>query len=171
MNAIALELLKRLIPFAIAAAIGFGIAWSIQGLRITAAKQETVTAEQAHKDYVQQLTQEAQDAKDEADRRADQARRDFAKASSQLEDALARGDALSRCIAAGKCRGMPKQPVCAGSSAAPVQAPTGVDGASADAVFAAASVADEGVIADCARTTLQINQLQADIKAQAGYEP
>lgn len=170
MNAFALDLLKRLVPFAIAAAIGFGIAWVIQGLRITAAQQETVTAEQAHKDYVQQLTQEAQDAKDEADRQRDQARRDYATASSQLEDALARGDALSRCIAAGKCRGMPKQPVCADSSTASLQAPIGVDDAGADAVFTAASVADEGVIADCARTTLQINQLQADIKAQAGYE-
>lgn len=57
MNPIVPGLLKRLVPFAIAAAIGFGIAWVIQGLRITAAQQETVTAEQAHKDYVQQLTQ------------------------------------------------------------------------------------------------------------------
>ena len=170
MNAIALDLLKRLIPFAVAAAIGFGVAWAIQWLRITAAEQETVTAEQAHKDYVQQLTQEAQDAKDEADRQREQAQRDYATASQQLEDALARGDALSRCIAAGKCRGMPKQPVCAGSSTPGLQAPSGIDDSSADAVFAAASVADEGVIADCARTTLQINQLQADIKAQAGYE-
>ena len=163
MNPLALTILKRLIPFAIAAALGFSAAWYIQGLRITAAKQDFTT-------YVQQIRQEAQDAKDEADRQREQAQRDYAAASKQLEDALARGDALSRCIAAGKCRGMPKQPVCAGSSAAPVQAPTGVDGASADAVFAAASVANEGVIADCARTTLQINQLQADIKAQAGYE-
>ena len=170
MNAIALALLKRLIPFAIAAVIGFGMAWAIQGLRITAAEQEVTAAEQAHKDYVQQLTQEAQDAKDEADRQREQAQRDYATASQQLEDALARGDALSRCIAAGKCRGVPKQPVCAGSSTPGLQAPSGIDDSSADAVFAAASVADEGVIADCARTTLQINQLQADIKAQAGYE-
>ena len=170
MSPFALALLKRLIPFAIAAAIGFGMAWAIQGLRITAAEQETVTAEQAHKDYVQQLIQEAQDAKDEADRQREQAQRNYATASQQLEDAIARGDALSRCIAAGKCRGMPKQPVCAGSSTPGLQAPSGIDDSSADAVFAAASVADEGVIADCARTTLQINQLQADIKAQAGYE-
>lgn len=169
MNPILLALLKRLIPFAIAAAVGFGLAWSIQGLRITAAKQETITAEQAHKDYVQQLTQEAQDAKDEADRQRDESQKAYAAASIQLEDALARGDALSRCIAAGKCRGMPKQPVCAGSSAASLSTPIGVDEASADAVFAAASVADEGVIADCARTTLQINQLQADIRTQPGY--
>ena len=164
MNPLALTILKRLIPFAIAAALGFSAAWYIQGLRITAAKQDFTT-------YVQQIRQEAQDAKDEADRQREQAQRDYATASQQLEDALARGDALSRCIAAGKCRGMPKQPVCAGSSAAPVQAPTGVDDASADAVFAAASVADEGVIADCARTTLQINQLQQSIRLQAGYEP
>ena len=170
MNSIALALFKRLIPFAIAWAFGFGVAWSIQGLRITSAEQETVAAEQAHKDYVQQLTQESQDAKAEADRQRDQAQRDYAAASKQLEDAIARGDALSRCIAAGKCRGMPKQPVCAGSSTPGLQAPSGIDDSSADAVFAAASVADEGVIADCARTTLQINQLQADIKAQAGYE-
>lgn len=170
MSPFALALLKRLIPFAIAAVIGFGMAWAIQGLRITAAEQEVTAAEQAHKDYVQQLTQESQDAKAEADRQRDQAQRDYAAASKQLEDAIARGDALSRCIAAGKCRGMPKQPVCTGSPAASVPPTVGVDEASADAVFAAASVADEGVIADCARTTLQINQLQADIKAQAGYE-
>ena len=163
MNPLALTILKRLIPFAIAAALGFSAAWYIQGLRITAAKQDFTT-------YVQQIRQEAQDAKDEADRQREQVQRDYAAASQQLEDALARGDALSRCIAAGKCRGMPKQPVCAGSSTPCLQAPSGIDDSSADAVFAAASVADEGVIADCARTTLQINQLQADIKAQAGYE-
>ena len=73
MNPLVIALLKRLIPFAIAAAIGFGMAWAIQGLRITSAEQETVAAEQAHKSYVQQLTQETQDAKDEADRRRDQA--------------------------------------------------------------------------------------------------
>ena len=170
MSPIVFALLKRLLPFVIAAAIGFGLAWSLQGLRLTAVEQEVIAAEQAHKEYVQQLTQEAQDAKDEADRQRDQAQRDYAAASKQLEDAIARGDALSRCIAAGKCRGMPKQPVCAGSSTPGLQAPSGIDDSSADAVFAAASVADEGVIADCARTTLQINQLQADIKAQAGYE-
>ena len=169
MSPFALALLKRLIPFAIAAVIGFGMAWAIQGLRITAAEQEVTAAEQAHKDYVQQLTQESQDAKAEADRQREQAQRNYATASQQLEDAIARGDALSRCIAAGKCRGMPKQPVCAGGATARLSPPLGVDEASADAVFAAASVADEGVIADCARTTLQINQLQADIKAQAGY--
>lgn len=169
MNAIALALLKRLIQFAIAAAIGFGIAWSIQGLRITSAEQETVAAEQAHKDYVQQLTQEAQDAKDEADRQRDQARRDYETTKKQLEDAIARGDVLSRCIAAGKCRGMPKQPVCSSDSAATLPSAPGIDGASADAVFAAAAVADEGVIADCARSTLRANRLQADIKAQKGY--
>lgn len=169
MSPFALALLKRLIPFAIAAVIGFGLAWSIQGLRITAAKQDTITAEQAHKDYVQQLTQEAQDAKDEADRQRDESQKAYAAASKQLEDAIARGDALSRCIAAGKCRGMPKQSVCADSPAAGISAPGGVDDASADAVFAAAAVADEGVIADCARTTLQINQLQRAIKSQTGY--
>ena len=164
MNPLALTILKRLIPFAIAFSFGFGVSWSIHGLRITAAKQEFTT-------YVQKIRQEAQDAEDEADRQREQAQRDYATASKQLEDAIARGDALSRCIAAGKCRGMPKQPVCAGSSAAPVQAPTGVDDAGADAVFAAASVADEGVTADCARTTLQINRLQQSIRLQAGYEP
>ena len=170
MSPFALALLKRLIPFAIAAAIGFGMAWSIQGLRITAAEQATVDAKQDFTTFVQKVRQEAQDAKDEADRQREQAQRDYATASQQLEDAIARGDALSRCIAAGKCRGVPKRPVCASSPAASVQTPIGVDEAGADAVFAAASVADEGVIADCARTTLQINQLQADIKAQAGYE-
>ena len=164
MNPLALTILKRLIPFAIAAALGFSAAWYIQGLRITAAKQDFTT-------YVQQIRQEAQDAKDEADRQREQAQRDYAAASQQLEDALARSDALSRCIAAGKCRGMPKQPVCASSPAPGLHAPIGVDEASADAVFAAASVADEGVTADCARTTLQINQLQQSIRLQAGYEP
>ena len=169
MSPFALALLKRLIPFAIAAVIGFGMARAIQGLRITAAEQEVTAAEQAHKDYVQQLTQESQDAKAEADRQRDQAQRDYAAASKQLEDAIARGDALSRCIAAGKCRGMPKQPVCASSAAAGISAPSGVDDASPDAVFAAARVADEGVIADCARTTLEINQLQRAVKSQPGY--
>lgn len=169
MNPLALALLKRLIPFAIAMAVGFGAAWSIQGLRITAAKQETVDAKQDFTTFVQKVRQEAQDAKDEADRQRDQARRDYATASKQLEDALARGDVLSRCIAAGRCRGMPKQPVCASGSTAPVSPAAGVDDASADAVFAAAAVADEGVIADCARTTLQINQLQRAIKSQTGY--
>ena len=164
MNPLALALLKRLIPFAIAAALGFSAAWYIQGLRTTAAKQDFTT-------YVQQIRQEAQDAKDEADRQREQAQRDYAAASKQLEDALSRGDALSRCIAAGKCRGMPKQPVCASSSDPSVSTANGVDEASADAVFAAARVADEGVIADCARTTLQINQLQQSIRLQAGYEP
>lgn len=170
MNPIVPGLLKRLIPFAIAASIGFGMAWFIQGLRVTAAKQETVDAKQDFTTFVQKVRQEGQDAKDQADRQREQAERDYAAASKQLEDALARGDALSRCIAAGKCRGMPKQPVCASGSTASLSPPIRVDEASADAVFAAASVADEGVIADCARTTLQINQLQADIKAQAGYE-
>lgn len=170
MNAALIELLKRLIPFAIAAAIGFGIAWAIQGLRVTAAQQETVDAKQDFTTFVQKVRQEGQDAKDQADRQRDQAQRDYATASKELEDAIARGDALSRCIVAGKCRGMPKQPVCASGSTASLSTTVRVDEASADAIFAAASVADEGVIADCARTTLQINQLQASIASQDGYE-
>lgn len=169
MSPIVLALLKRMIPFAIAAAVGFGMAWNVQGLRITAARQETIDAKQDFTTFVQKIRQEGQDAKAEADRQRDQAQRDYAAASKQLEDAIARGDALSRCIAAGKCRGMPKQSVCADSPAAGISAPGGVDDASADAVFAAAAVADEGVIADCARTTLQINQLQRAIKSQTGY--
>ena len=169
MNAATIELLKRLIPFAIAAAVGFGIAWSIQGLRVTAAEQETIDAKQDFTTFVQKVRQEGQDAKDQADRKREQAERDYAAASRQLEDAIARGDAFSRCIAAGKCRGMPKQPVCTGSPAASVPPTVGVDEASADAVFAAASVADEGVIADCARTTLLYNHLQTDIRMQPGY--
>jgi hypothetical protein len=160
MNPIALALLKRLIPFAIAAAFGFGVAWTIQGLRITAAHQEFT-------DFKQEQTRLIQEARDAADNQREQASKAFAQASKELEDSIARGDAFRRCVAAGKCGRVPDVPRCPEPSVPPAVRP---DETGAEPVPAPGDTAAPGVVADCAYTTLRLNKLQADIENQPGYQ-
>ena len=89
-------LLLRLIPLAVSAACGFAIAWGIQGLRLTSAKQEFV-------EYKQEQVRLAQKRKDDADKQRNEAATRYADASAELRKQIDEGEVIKRCIAAGRC--------------------------------------------------------------------
>lgn len=155
-------LLKAAAPYALAAALAFGLAWWIQGLRITAAEQEFT-------DYRQEqvrLIQEAEDAADEQRAADGKAYNDMAKG---LADEIAKGEVFKRCVAAGKC-GSRVSNVPSGSGIR-LPPPGSVDGTSADTVPLVEESAEESsqLANDCAVTTLMSNRLQDGIEAQPGY--
>jgi hypothetical protein len=156
-------LLRPFLPYIIVclagAAIGGASAWKIQGLRITAAKQEFT-------DYKQEQTRLIQEAEDAADRKRDTDERLYNALAKDLKDEIAKGEVFHRCVAAGKCGRLPNVP--AGSGCA-ISAARRADDRQPDAVPPAGDDAAPEVIGDCAATTLQLNQLQAGIESQPGY--
>ncbi|MFA7290891.1 MAG: hypothetical protein WC023_01460 [Rhodocyclaceae bacterium] len=156
-------LLRPLWPYFAAFALGGfmagGVAWKVQGLRLTAAQQEFT-------DYKQTQKQLIQEAKDAADRQRDQARENFTGAVKVLAADIEAGAAYNRCLAAGKCGRVRDVPTCADLR---LPSASRTDAAGADAVPAARDPAPEVVI-DCAKATLLINQLQNDIENQPGYD-
>ena len=147
-------------PYAICFVLGFGVAWQIQGLRVTAAEQDLI-------DY--QQDQEA--ARITAEKQAEKRRKETADEYQSKLDVLAQDhDTYRRCVAAGKCgaRVVRVRDVPNGSGGG-ISAPGRPDAAGADAVPVAGEVAaEDGILKDCARTTLQLNQLQEDVMKQWG---
>ena len=91
-------LLLRLIPFAVSAAVGFAIAWGIQGLRLTSAEQEFI-------DYKQEQVRILQEHnKHEAERQQKSAMA-YAAARQEFADAIQAGEVFKRCVASGRCTG------------------------------------------------------------------
>ncbi len=155
-----LSILRLIAPYAICVAIGFGAAWKVQGLRVTAAEQDLVEYQQAQ---VQ--------AQIEAEKAAERRRKETAdEYQSKLASLEADHETYKRCVAAGKCgarvvrvRDLPN------SAVSGISPPGRVDESRPDTVPAAGEVAaEDGILKDCARTTLQLNQLQADIEKQWG---
>lgn len=170
-------LFKAALPYLLAVALGFAAGWALQGLNVTAAKNDRDTVQNrfdAYRIKQHRLTIEAADA---AFKQRQEASDAWAK---NLEAILADKGAYERCVAAGKCG--PARRVCV---ALPVsrppadgQAPTvspspGADGPAAGPIPASAGAAEptgyEGLIADCQKAIGMGNALQADIAAQPGY--
>lgn len=159
MDPLTLMKLKSLLPYAIAAAIGFAGAWYIQGIRITAEEQACTEFKQAQKT-------KAQEAKDAEDTRRDKQSETDAKQKELLERAISVGDTYKRCIDAGKC-GRVRNPTTCTNSTPGISAPAGIDAAGTDPVLTAEGTPE--VVADCSRSTLICNQLQNFIAGQPGY--
>lgn len=153
-----LTILRLIAPYAISAALGFGVAWQIQGLRVTAAEQDLI-------DYQQDQEAARITAEKQAEKRRKETADDYRKKLEQLDTDY---QTYMRCVAAGKCGArivrVPALPNAAGSGISPTLRP---DAAGANAIPAAGEVAaEDAVLKDCARTTLQLNQLQFDIEKQ-----
>lgn len=158
---ILLELLRRFWPYlvvgAVAATTASGIAWKIQGLRLTAAEQE----------FAQYKLDQAE-AMNAASLIAEKKREDAANEFRKLKQKLSASDAYARCLAAGRCGGLSIQPVGPGIKVPP---PGDSDGPGPNAVPSAPGATAEAVVVpqivvDCTVTTLMLNRLQADIEAQ-----
>lgn len=148
----------RLLPYAVCAAIAAWAAWQMQGVRITRAEQALVTLQQEQE-------QERIALQSAAAARQRRAETTYLEQLDALNKQVKDGDALRRCIAAGKCGVIVRN---ASSCAGGVQAGPGADAAGADAIPAGTDATAE-VIGDCAKTTLQLNALQGAIEAQPGY--
>ena len=139
MDPITLALAKRFGPYVLVAVLAgsaaFSGAWYVQGLRVTSAKQEL-------KDWKQKAEQQALD---------EQAKHQ--KLNEETHDAWIQNlEALRKCYVSGPC----KLRVAGSMPSGGVSNTSGrVDGPGADAIPPA-----ERVAAQCAETTLQLNQLQ-----------
>lgn len=159
-------LLRSMLPYAISAALGFGVAWGIQGIRLDAAKADVKKEQQKLIDYRNEQERKVIEAAQAAEKRRKETIDEYAK---KIEALGKDHDAYKRCVAAGKCgvRTVRVRDVVPKAGESGIRAPGGTDGASANAVPAAGAVAEtDEVITDCARTTLQLNQLQIDIEKQ-----
>lgn len=147
-----LSFLRMAWPYLLAASVGFGAAWNLQGLRLDAANNKF----DAYKVEQQRLINEA---KEKADKQREESEHDF---KLKLDKLKADGDIFKRCVASGKCGGM----LGVSPNPSPKLSPSGQPNATgADTVSTAGGDAPQVVI-DCAQTTLQLNQLQADIEKQ-----
>lgn len=155
MNPLLWSLLKGALPYALAAAAGFVLAFGIQGVRITRAEQEFTQYKLDQGLLIQhQIDQANKQRKESADA--------YQAQQKQLEVSIQNADVFRRCVAAGKC-GVRPATTCPATSLPTAGAP---DGPGTDAVPAAAG---DAAINECAQTTLMLNNLQADIEAQPGY--
>lgn len=103
-------LFLRLIPVAISAAIGFAIAWGIQGLRITSAEQEFVEYKQEQRQAYQDAVDTAKDktaALETKVKEAENAATEREKENKVLADAVVRTSASLRDATATTRRGLP----------------------------------------------------------------
>lgn len=153
-----LPILRLIAPYAIIFAIGFGAAWKLQGVRVDSAKNELAE----YKTAQQRLKNEAEIA---AEKRRKETANEYQAKIDQLD---ADHETYRRCVAAGRCGArVVRVPVMPDRAGLRVPAPERPLEARTDAVPAAGEVAaEDGVLKDCARTTLQLNQLQADIEKQ-----
>ena len=162
-------LIKSALPYTIAAAVGFGAAWWVQGLNVTAAKNDRDRIANQYGNY----KVEQQRLKNEAEAKAEQRRKEtedeWARKYEQLEKD---GNAFRRCVAAGKCGGLRVVPACPGGPGLRLPAAGGADGGGGSAVPPPGEPAAQDepeVIRDCAKVQLRLNELQADIERQPGY--
>lgn len=153
-----LTMVRFILPYAVFSLVGFVAAWQLQGVRLDAAKNELAE----YKTEQQRLKNEAEIA---AEKRRKETANDYQTKLDQLD---ADHETYRRCVAAGKCGArVIRVPVMPDSAGLRVPPPGGSAEARADAVPVAGEVAaEDGILKDCARTTLQLNQLQADIEKQ-----
>lgn len=136
---------------------GVSSAWWVQGLRITAVKQE-------HKDFVQSMKDQEIANAEAAERQREESDKKYAELERKLNDEIKSGIVFKRCVAAGKCGMQPTS--CRPSIRLPTASEP--DATSADSILAGLT-GSTGIVEDCAVTTLMLNQLQADIEGQPGY--
>ena len=161
-----LTIARFAVPYALCIALGFGMAWKIQGVRVEALKSDVKAEAQKLTDY--KLSQEA--AKIAAEKEAEKRRKETADEYQSKLDKLAQDhEIFRRCVAAGKC-GAVRVPVQSGCGSGITAAPTArLNATSPDPISVADESATPQVVNDCAITTLMLNRLQADIEAQPGY--
>lgn len=154
-----------LIAFALGGVIAGNGAWQIQGQRLT-------SAEQRFTQYKQDQTTQRQAAQDAADKQRKESEHAHFIKTDELKKQVLAGDVFRRCVDAGKC-GRVQQPAAAACSGVRLPSAVGLNGTIADTVPARpepAADSEPEVIGDCAITTLQLNDLQADIEAQPHYK-
>lgn len=160
-----LTIARYAVPYALCIALGFGLAWKIQGARVDALKNDVKAEAQKLTDYKQAQAQALIEAEKEAERR----RKETANEYQAKLDALGKDhDAYKRCVAAGKCGArIVRVSNLSDRSNSGISPPQRPDADRPDSIPVAGSIAEEAeVLRDCARTTLQLNQLQADIEKQ-----
>lgn len=161
-----LTIVRFALPYVVASAVGFSIAWGLQGLRLDSAKADVKVEQQKLTDYKNAQQAAAIKAAQDAEQRRKETINEYAK---KLEALGKDHDAYKRCVAAGRCGAhvVRVRDVLPAPGESGIRAPSGTDAASTDAVPATGTVtAEDGVVTDCARTTLQLNQLQLDILKQ-----
>lgn len=153
-----LSVLRLVWPYLLAASVGWGAAWHIQGLRITSAKQEFVA-------YKLQIADAETKRQQEADEQRAKSAVEYAHLSELLDNEINQGVVYRRCVDAGRC-GVRKQscPV----QTVTVQTASGANEASTDAI-PSGQEPTETLVSECAETVLRLNQLQAAIEGQDGY--
>lgn len=152
-----LALLRQFYPYILAASVGFGAAWSVQGFRLTAEKQRFT-------EYKQEQTRLQQEAIDHANKQRDASAKAYADAQRKLQAEIDSHAVYRRCVASGRCGVRPDS----GSTGIRVSPTVLPDASSQDAIFAPAGSA-ETLANECAETTLVLNMLQRDIEGQSGY--
>lgn len=162
---IALELLRRFWPYLVAFAVGFsmawGVAWKIQGIRLSSAKQELTE----YKFEQQRIVQQSIDL---MNKKRQEAANDFLQKEASLQKDIEAGEVFKRCVAAGKCGRVRIVNTCSpGISLPPV---AGGNATSPDAISVIAGATENPVVDDCAKTTLILNQLQREVENQEGYK-
>lgn len=159
------EILRFAAPYAIAASVGFGAAWWVQGVRIDAAKNDTAEVQNAFLTYHNEQERLALEKEREQIRRQEATTKDWKEKLDALKNDH---EVYRRCVAAGRCGGLRPVSAAPGGHGIRLSAASGTDDSGADPVPAAGEPAPP-VVLDCAETTLQLNILQADIEAQRGY--
>lgn len=153
---IALTVLKKAWPYAMAAAVGASAAWWVQGLRVDAAKNEFA----AYKVDQRRLKNEAEE---EARKRRETSDKEWREKYDVLKKD---GDAYRRCVAAGRCGGLRLPGTCGPDNRL---SPSRIsDEASPNSIPPTGEPAAQ-VVDECAVTTLMLNELQRDIEKQKGY--
>ena len=136
MNPMVIQFFRWALPYGVVFGLGFCTAWYIQGLRVTAAKQELVSHQQA-------ATKQKQDEKDRTDKLQEDIANDWAKNL----------DYLRKCYESGKC-GL--RPGAGGMPTGGISAPSGsVNGTPGDDLPTPARI-----VRDCAEETLKLIHLQ-----------
>lgn len=168
MDPITLRLFKTFGPYLLVAAtaafVGFSGAWYIQGLRLTAAKNDTTEVQNAFLAYHNEQERLALEKEQEQLRRQASTDKDW---KEKLNDLKNDHDVYRRCVAGGRCGGLRPVPAQAAGDGVRLSPAGRSDEAGTDAISAAGGAAP--VVLDCAETTLQLNVLQADVEAQRGY--
>ena len=173
MAALLLNFLKAWWPqisaICITFSLGFTAAWQVQGLRIDAVNNDKEELRLEFDSWRYSLQQQEADlATQRATIRQTESIK-YEELKNELEKQIKSGDTYRRCVAAGKC-GVRVQHVQTGSTCTinSVQTSNGTDATSTDTIPIAGDSTAE-VVADCARTTLQLNMLQESKTNQPGY--
>jgi len=150
-----LSVLRFAWPYLLAASVGWSAAWAIQGFRLDNAKQALIDYKNEQQAIINAANEAAEKRREETIKRY----------SAQLEALKNDHEIYKRCVAAGKC-GAVRVPIVSNSGPGIQVPPSGGAYANRPEPVPLAGVDAAEALADCAVTTLMLNQLQADIEAQ-----